>query len=161
MKRLMTFTIVLYYYFYFLIYARLIYDRYKRESMFWEILFCLIIFPFFRIGNSADFNFNATICPYLLLCVLIIKYLLESTYDFKVKDFVLVFFLSIAMLTPITQMASSFRGAYLNDKVSYKWSPWASDKKNNTFSDKEVDILKNFLITDFERKMFFLHFSKK
>ena len=113
--------LLLYYYFYFIIYTYLIYKNYQTECLFWIMLFCLIVFPFFKIGSAADFNFNASICPYLILFFLISKHLLNAidTAHFKMKELALVFFLSIAMLTPITQITSSLRAAYLNDVIFF------------------------------------------
>jgi hypothetical protein len=159
--------IFLYYYLYFLIYARLIYDTYRKDSIFWEILFCLVIFPFFKVGSSADFNFTATICPYFLLCVLIIKHLLQklNSNSFEVKDMILVFFLSVAMLTPITQITSSLRGAYINNSISYKNSTlknaWSADLLSDSLRDKGFEGFSNFLARNYDKKVFFRYFAKR
>lgn len=152
-----------YYYLYFLIYARLIYDSYKKESVFWEILLCLFLFPFFKIGNSADFNFTATICPYLILCVLIINHLLLkiNTKNFRAKDIILISCLSIAMLTPLTQIATSFRCAYLNDSISYKWTPWNPRLQRDSFKDKDVEGFSNFLAKGYADQFFYSYLSKR
>lgn len=156
-----------YYYFYFLIYARLIYDSYKKEELYYIILLCLMVFPFFRIGDSADFNFNATICPFIILFILIAKHLLKaiSVNQMKVKDLVLVFCLSIAMLTPITQIVTSFRGAYLNDSISHREfalrKAWSSDLLQDSLRDKDAAHLKNFLIKQYENKRFYCFFAKQ
>ena len=148
--------LLLYYYFYFIIYASFIYESFKGESLYYEILFCLIIFPFFKVGQSADFNFNATICPYLLLFFLIARHILRTINleRIKFKDISLIFFLSIAMITPITQIATTFRTAYIHGSISYKWSPWDSTLSRTSFKDKDVDVLRNFLVVNYEKKCF-------
>ncbi len=155
--------LMLYYYFYFMIYACLIYDSYKSQSLFWAMLFCLLVFPFFKVGSSADFNYNASISPYLLLFIFIAKYLLNAINEknLKIKDLILVFFLSISMLTPVTQIATSLRGAYINDSISIKWSPWNSKLEQSSFKDKEISILGNFLVQSYENTIFYKFFAKR
>ncbi len=152
-----------YYYFYFLIYARLIFNSYKKESLYYGALFCLIIFPFFKIGKTADFNFNATICPYILLFVLIVKHLLSTleAKNFGLKEILLLFFLSIAMLTPIVQISTSIRAAYIHDSYNYKWTPWNPKLSWNSFKDKDINLLRNFLVSGYEKKVFFKYFAKQ
>ena len=153
----------LYYIFYFGIYALLIYENYKNESVFFISLFCLIVFPIFRIGSGEDFNFNATICPYLLLFVLIAKKLLGAWNGNrqKLKDIVLVCCLSIAMLTPVIQIATSFRSAYLQHSISYKWSPWKPPLSHDSLSDKDSDAFKNFMARYYQERIFYKYLAKQ
>ena len=155
--------LLMYYYFYFLIYALYIYDVYKKDSVFWAILFCLIVFPFFKVGSTADFNYNATTCPYFILCILIMKYLLQvlTSKGIKTKDLVLVFFLSIAMLTPIIQITTSFRCAYLNHSISCKWIPWSEELQKDSFKDKNIQGFRNFLAEGYDEQPFYLYVSKR
>ena len=155
--------LLLYYFFYFLIYALFIYDTYKKDSIFWAILFCLIVFPFFKIGSTADFNFNATTCPYFILCILIIKYLIQvlTTKSIKTKDIILIFFLSLAMLTPIIQITTSFRCAYLNHSISSKWIPWSKELQKDSFKDKNIQGFRNFLAEGYNERPFYLYVSKR
>ena len=158
--------LLIYYYIYFIAYARLIYDSYKNNNLYWIILLCLVIFPFFKIGNSADFTFNATICPYFILCVFIIKHILQSLNknNFRIKDLVLLFFLSIAMLTPVIQITSSLRGTYINGLVSYKYktleNAWDTSLLRDSFRDKKIDGFRNFLAQDYTEKIFYVYFLK-
>ena len=155
--------LLLYYCFYFLIYALFIYDTYKKDSIFWAILFCLIVFPYFKIGGTADFNFNATTCPYFILCILMIKYLIQvlTTKSIKAKDLILFFFLSIAMLTPIIQITTSFRCAYLNHSISSKWIPWSKELQKDSFKDKSIQGFSNFLAEGYNEQTFYLYLSKR
>ena len=159
--------LIIYYYLYFIIYARLIYDDYKNDYLYWIILLCLIMFPFFRIGTSSDFNFTATICPYLILCVLIQKHILKTLNSncFSLKDLLLIFFLSIAMLTPVIQITSSLRGAYVHNTISYKdfslQNAWDSQLLKDSLRDKDIKSNRNFLAKDFERKVFYRIFAKR
>lgn len=157
------FVLIQYYYLYFLIYARLIYNTYKQDSIFWEIIICLIAFPFIKIGKGADFNFNASTSSYLFLCLFIIKYLLQTinSNSFKIKDIFLVFFLSIAMLTPLIQITTSFRSAYLNNSICFKWSPWLKELKKDSFADKNIVDFSNFLAGEYDSHIFYLYFSKR
>ena len=152
-----------YYCFYFMIYARLIYSSYKNESLYYGVLFCLIIFPFFKIGKTADFNFNATICPFIILFVLIANHLLKSfeANRFRMKEILLVFFLSVAMLTPVIQISTSIRAAYVNESFTYRWTPWDPKLSWNSFKDKEIGGFRNFLTPDYEKKIFYKYFAKK
>ena len=155
--------LLLYYYFYFMTYVYLIYKNYKTECLFWIILLCLLVFPFFKIGSTADFNFNASICPYLILFFFIAKYLLNAidTNHFGMKELVLVFCLSIAMLTPITQITSALRAAYLNDVVCYRWSPWNSQLAQDSFRDKDIRAFRNFLAQNYQDELFYSFCAKR
>jgi hypothetical protein len=155
--------LMLYYYLYFLIYALLIYNNYKCNSLYWVVLFCLIVFPFFKIGSGIDFNLNSTIAPYLILNLLIIKHLLSSlnNKNFKIKDLALVFCLSIAMLTPLIQIMTSFRAAYLNNSISYRWTPWDSNLMKDSFKDKKIEGFRNFLAQDYNRHFFYIYLSRR
>ncbi len=155
--------LIVYYYLYFGIYARLLYKDLKKESLYWNILFCLIIFPFFKIGSGEDFNFNATISPYLILLFFILKHLLNvlDTHCIKKKDLVLVFCLSIAMLTPIIQISTSLRCAYLNNTICYKWTPWSDSLLQDSFVDKRASELRNFVTDNYENHLFYKYLAKK
>lgn len=154
--------LMLYYYLYFLIYARLIYNSYRNDSLYWISIICLMIFPFFKVGSWVDFNLNATITPYLILLILILKHLLSVLNDrsFVVKDLVLVACLSIAMLTPLIQITTSFRAAYINDSITYRWSPWSKELLSDSFRDKDIQELRNFLASDYENKFFYKYLAK-
>lgn len=151
-----------YYCFYFLIYARLIYSSCKYDSLYYACLLCLVIFPFFKIGTTADFNFNATICPFLILFVFIVKHLLNAlaSKNFRVNDVILIFVLSIAMLTPIIQISTSVRAAYIHDSLTYRWTPWDPKLSRDSFKDKSRDKLRNFVVSDYEKRPFFNYFAK-
>ena len=155
--------LIVYYYLYFGIYARLLYEDFKKESLYWIILFCLIVFPFFKIGSGEDFNFNATISPYLILLIFILNHLLNilDGHYMKLKDWVLVFCLSIAMITPIIQISTSIRCAYLNNTIRYRWSPWPPSSLSDSFRDKKVSELRNFISDNYDNQLFFKYFSKK
>lgn len=155
--------LIVYYYLYFGIYARLLYEDLKNESLYWIILFCLIVFPFFKVGSGEDFNFNATISPYLILLFFILKHLLNVlvTHYIKKKDLVLVFCLSIAMLTPIIQISTSFRGAYLTNSICYKWSPWPPSMLQDSLRDKNAREFRNFMSEDYKNHFYFKYLSKE
>lgn len=155
--------LILYYYLYFLIYALLIQNENKHESLYWIVLICLLIFPFFKVGSGIDFNLNASMSPYFILMILILRHLLSclKTKHFAVKDLVLVFCLSVAMLTPLIQILTSFRAAYINNSISYKWTPWREELLMNSFKDKEIEGFRNFMAQDYDRQIFFKYFSKQ
>ncbi len=125
--------------------------------------FCLLIFPFFKIGSSADFNFNAAICPYLILFIFVARFLLNALEEnrFGIKELILVFFLSISMITPITQIATTLRGAYINNATSFKWTPWDPKLAKDSFRDKDIKSLRNFIVQDYETKTFYIYFAKR
>ena len=154
---------IMYYSFYFGIYARLLYEDFKKQSLYWIVLFCLIIIPFFRIGSGEDLNLNATIPSYLILLYFIIKQLLNAldNHCFRLKDLILVFCLSIAILTPVIQISTSFRGAYLSNSISQRWSPWNALLIQDSFRDKKIDGLRNFMSDSYENSLFNKYFAKK
>ena len=59
------------------------------------------------------------------------------------------------------QISTSIRAAYIHDSYNYKWTPWNPKLAWNSFKDKDISLLSNFLVSDYEKKAFFKYFAKK
>ena len=64
--------------------------------------------------------------------------------------------------TPAMPVAStSIRAAYIHDSYNYKWTPWNPKLSWNSFKDKDINLLRNFLVSGYEKKVFFKYFAKQ
>lgn len=156
-------TLIIYYFTHFGLYAILIYPYHKKNALYWCVIFCLLIFPFFRIGNGADFNFNATICPFIILFALILEELINNINNSQtiIRNIVLISMLAIAMLTPVIQISTSFRAAYLHGVSCYKQVVWDDNLKKDSLIDKKIEGFSNFLSDTYEKSLFFLFLAKR
>ena len=155
--------LIVYYISYFGLYTYLLFPYYKKSSLYWSVIFCLLVFPFFKIGGGEDFNYNATICPFLILFTLIAEILINMLkfHQVSMRGIVLTSLLSIAMLTPIIQISTAFRAAYLYDVPCYKWNAWDINLKQDSFADKNINGFSNFLSNAYDKSLFFRYCAKK
>lgn len=151
--------LILYYLLYFGIYAMLIYKRNKKNSLFYVSVALLLLFPLFRVGKSADLNFNASMAPYMLIMVLVIKEILAAVDNkrFYGSSLFLVIVLSIAMLTPMMQITNSLRRCFIEKKLFVMDD---ASGINGTFADKDPKKFANFLSTNYKESVFFKYLVK-
>ncbi len=64
----------------FLIYAFLIWKKYKRDYLFVHDIVLLLILPFFRIGWGRDFIMRGSMCPFFLLMIYVLFAVLDKDY---------------------------------------------------------------------------------
>lgn len=151
--------LLLYYLVYFGIYYFLIYENNKKNPLFWISGVLLIIFPFFRVGAGQDLNMNASIAPFIVVMLLVMKEILY-TWDKKCfygKQLFLVIALSIAMLTPLMQITNSLRCCYLEGKRAVLLDP---HNINGTLTDKNVKKFENFLSDQYKESIFYKYLAK-
>jgi len=151
--------LLLYYLVYFGIYYFLIYENNKKNPLFWISGVLLLILPFFRVGAGPDLNMNASMAPFIVVMLLVMKEILY-TWDKKCfygKQLFLVIALSIAMLTPLMQITNSLRCCYLEGKRAILLDP---HNINGTLSDKNVKKFENFLSDQYKESIFYKYLAK-
>lgn len=151
--------LILYYLLYFGIYAMLIYKSNKNNSLFYISFALLLLLPLFRVGKSADLNFNASMAPYMIIMVLVIKELLTAVDKkrFYGSNLLLVIVLSVAMLTPMMQITNSLRRCFIERKI------FVLDDTpgiGGTFADKDPKEFANFLSSNYKESVFFKYLVK-
>lgn len=151
--------LILYYLLYFGIYAMLIYKSNKNNSIFYISVALLLLFPLFRVGKSADLNFNASMAPYMIIMVLVIKEILaaEEKKRFYGSNLFLVIVLSVAMLTPMMQITNSLRRCFIEKRI------FVMDDApgiGGTFADKDPNEFANFLSSNYQESVFFKYLVK-
>lgn len=151
--------LLLYYLVYFGIYYFLIYENNKKNPLFWISGVLLLIFPFFRVGAGPDLNMNASMAPFIVVMLLVMKEILlawDQKY-FYGKQLFLIIALSIAMLTPLMQITNSLRCCYLEGKRAVLLDP---HNINGTLSDKTVKNFENFLSDQYQDSVFYKYLAK-
>ena len=86
-------------------YAILLYKENKYNMLYWCILLMLIAFPLFRVGGGADFSMRASIPPLLILALLIIDKIMNSTKGIIRNALILL--LVIGAITPLHELGRS------------------------------------------------------
>ena len=151
--------LLLYYLVYFGIYYFLIYENNKKNPLFWISGVLLLIFPFFRVGAGPDLNMNASMAPFIVVMLLVMKEIL-LVWDQKCfygKQLFLIIALSIAMLTPLMQITNSLRCCYLEGKRAVLLD---THNINGTLSDKTVKNFENFLSGQYKESVFYKYLAK-
>lgn len=152
--------LLLFYLLSFGMYCFLLYRDNRLNFLYWWASGILILLPFFRVGLTGDFLWNASVAPYLFIMMLALKQLL-SAWDKKQfwgADLLLLICVLVAAITPLMQMTTSIRGCFLQKQVSVYLD---AEKINGTFADKPADDLLNFLAKEYKEQIFYKYLSKK
>ena len=152
--------LLLYFGLYFGIYLWL-QDSSIRKQPIWRwilLVFCAV--PFFRVGDFGDFSWNASIGPFFILMTLTAKTLLGAweRLCFWGRSLTLAILLGIAVMTPLMQMATSFRACMLERKISVYID---RDGFRGSLANLPMDDLRNFLATGYEDGWFFRYVLKR
>lgn len=152
--------LLLYYLLYFGIYMLLLDKSWKRNVFFWWLVFIMIVIPLFRVGESGDFNWNASMAPFLVILMMVSEQLLVCCREkhFWGRNLLLVFFMSFTVLTPCLQMASTFRACMLEHDISVYHDP---DHIGGTYVGHDQAKLQNFLVKGYEKSFFFRYLVKE
>lgn len=150
----------MFYVLYFIFYMMLLDKKYRNNVLFWISGILLMVLPIFRIGVGGDLLWNGSVPAYFIIMLMIIDQILVAMkkHIFWGKDLVLVITLTIAFITPMLQITSSFRGAYMQHSISYYNDP---SNINKTFADKNPDELRNFLVKDYKNTSFYKYLVDK
>ena len=152
--------LLLFYVLAFGIYLFLLHKKHKSDFLYRWVGGVLLLLPFFRIGMTGDFLWNASMAPYIVIMTFVMKQVL-SAWDRKCfwgRDLILVMCLAVSAITPLMQMTTSLRACILQKKLSvYIDEPGI----NGTFADKKIDNLQNFLAKDYQNSIFYRYLSRR
>ena len=99
-----------------------LYKHQRHNILFYLTLVCLLLYPFIKVGASADFCMRATIPPLVLLYIMVVQNI--ESYSFKKRQpfayYVLVVLLCIGSVTPLHEFSRTF---YLTSKGITKVAP--------------------------------------
>lgn len=156
--------LLLYYLFQFGIFLRLCYKNNNDKFLLWSVLLSLVIFPIFRVGESGDFCWNASVPGFYITMVFMMQEILrlfKNTMDVK-HFFVVSIVVTLACLTPCMQIASSFR------KCAYNRTTLVNIDHadvGGTYSNKSRDEMRakyrNFANVDYNNQIFYVYLAKK
>lgn len=157
------FILMLYYMLFFWIFMYASYKQYESRLLFWSVFLSLSLIPLFKVGNSADFCFNASVPAFFIVMIMLMKESLQLSLQPKINkhSVVIVVVVVIAMLTTVLQLASVYKKCVRYETVIVK-TDFAG--VGGTFSDKTEDEIKNgyknFTNTDFTEKPFYQYLAK-
>ena len=101
-KRILT--LILFYLIEFGIYCLLIYKKYKRDILYWIIIFSLVVIPFFKVGGIRDFCMNASLPALYILMIYFIKFIFETEVCGKILWSMVGIVLFLAFASPFGQL---------------------------------------------------------
>ena len=154
-------TLLLFWILEFGLYSIILWNKNKKNPLYWCVIMTLIIVPFFKIGTIRDFCMNASLPCLFILMILVMDFIIK---EYKVKegmtrwevmryDF-LVFLLILSMTTLIFDGVSKVYYMQANHVF-----PYIADDIV-TLNGKDVDENKNFLVPDWESSAFFKYLAK-
>lgn len=87
------------------IYALIIGKLYIKKPLFWITIGFLAICPFVKVGSASDFTMRASIPALLMLCIFVIKALMEcSEKKYKGRMVAIILALIIGAVTPMHEI---------------------------------------------------------
>lgn len=155
------FTLILFYILEFGIVAFLIYPMYKKDKLFWAVIFLLIITPLFRIGTGRDFCMNASLAPLFIFMIMTINFLFKENEKkiVSIRRNLLIVVLSIAILSPLGDITLRFH--IINNTKQF---PIILDDiktlSNKQLLDEKFGSFENFLSPKPESKFFYKYLAK-
>lgn len=151
--------LLLYYALFFGVYLFLAAPMVQREPLYWISGAVLFAVPFFRVGLSGDFAWNSSIVPFFFVMVMVLRVLLAAwrARCFWGRSLCLAILLGIAAMTPLMQMASSFRGCVLEHKLAVYRDFFGFP---GTLAGMTPEEAGNFLATGYEESFFYRYLVK-
>lgn len=113
--------LIIYYIFIFLevgVYLLVIYKYQKKNGIYYLIGVCLSLFPFVKVGTSADFCMRASIPALLILILLVIDTILQAYCKRDMKTIIILFIIFlIGSVTPIIEINRTVINTYNSFKA--------------------------------------------
>lgn len=138
----------LYYMFYFIIFADLCHSHTTDSVLLGAVLLTLMIIPFFKIGHSLDFCWNASIPGFYIIMIFLMQEILRlfRTHDRSRHFVITMVVLCIAVTTPCLQLTSQFLKCYTaGTYFVYVNVPKLEDTLSNTSRDSVIHTYGNFM----------------
>ncbi|MCI1583266.1 MAG: hypothetical protein LKH84_08210 [Clostridium beijerinckii] len=155
-------TLMLFYILSFGIYMFIIRQDYKKDYLFKVFAILLIIIPFFRIGNLAEFCWNVSAPIYFLVMMYVIKYMIKKIEIDKMINYnvvMLIVCLSLAYLNPISQVAFGAKIA-IKEKTVLLMTDNVKTFSDKQVFDKNVEFTYNFVCPEPKEKFFYKYLAK-
>lgn len=152
------FTLLLFYIIEFGIIALLIYPMYKKDKLFWVIIFTLIVIPQFRIGTGRDFCMNASLASLFILMIMTLNYLFKQQ-TVNIRRDLLMIVLVISMLSPLSDITLRFNII----KHENKFPIVLDDIKtlsDRQLKDEKYGSFENFLSPKYQERFFYKYLAK-
>lgn len=149
-------TLLLFYLLEFGIYCFLIFQRYKKDPIYWILIISLVIIPVFQVGGGRDFCMNASLPALYTLMIFMIRYLLELEFHEKNRK---VFIAGCCVLTiAFASPAADVMGDIMMIHNTNQFPITVDDQK--TLSDKKPEDNINFLVEHQEKHFFYKYLGR-
>ena len=100
------FRLVLFYVIEFLLYALIIYPKYRKNLIFNVLVVLFLAIPFLRLDQQNNFCMRASIPLMILFYCYIITFIFDNSY--KILKYILIVLLCIGTMTPMTEFYRGF-----------------------------------------------------
>jgi len=146
------------------IYLILISKQYQYDLIYYIVFVSLLLCPFIRIGNEADFCTRASIPALMILFIMTVKFLFNN-YNFrkyKIRYLVLCLCLVIGSVTPIIEFARGINDVIKNRSIFRTVDSIKTFEGKIIYSNsKSIEKYLNFITINPEDKIFFKYLAKK
>jgi len=153
----------LYYMFYFIIFADLCRSHTKDSVLLGSVILTLMIIPFFKIGRSLDFCWNASIPGFYIIMVFLMQEILRLFREHdRSRHFVITMVvLFIAVTTPFLQLTSQCIKCYTaGTYFVYVNVPKLEDTLSDKPRDSVIRTYGNFMNPYYKDKPFYRYIAK-
>lgn len=156
--------LLLYYLLQFGVFMFLCYDSIDDKWLFYSILATLMVFPFFRVGTSGDFCWNASIPSFFIVLIFMLQHIKRLFKDNKatVNLFVTGMVIALTVLTPCLQIASQTRKCFeFKRHVVIIDTGSVGGTLANKTKEEIIKGYSNFVSLTYQKKIFNLYFAKQ
>lgn len=139
-------------------YFILLFNKYKKNILYWSMLVIMLLVPIFPLSNSIDFCARASIPCSFILAILTSQYVVDNK---GWRRDVLLLLLAIAMITPYAHFITKIRLSKNIPISSYQTN--AITTLNQSFKDTSNPILESFPIKQYlsdNDALFYKYISK-
>lgn len=156
--------LVLYYLLQFGIYMWLCFRHNRDRLLFWSVLLSLFVFPFFRVGGSGDFCWNASIPGFMIVMIFVMQevLLLFKEGRASIHFFMVAVVLTITIITPCLQMSSQIRKCFEFQKhvvnIDHPRIGTTLDNKDTNTIIKDFPNLAN---VNYQNSLFYKYLAKE
>lgn len=158
------FVLVLFYLVQFGIYAFLIFKDYKKEPIFWIVIFSLIIIPNLQIGVGHDFCMRASIPALFILMIMVLDFIFKHELNPLSQNYrlvMLIISLTFGSMCAMGDYLVDIKQLYMRKEYPIVADDVKSFSERPVYNDPEIFYTINFLSPSPEKQIFFKSIGKK
>ncbi len=147
-------------FFMFGVHALLIWKQYKKDVLFYGVIFTLCILPLFTMGYYNDLVLNGGTVALFLLMVYILDFLINGDKKIKLVKSMLILLLLIGNMYPLIELSEVIKTNTLEQQRKDTWG--TLEIKANRQDDSIRDDYKyNYYAYDLENNIFYNYIARR